>query len=854
MAIGGALLKGMIGGALRERAQNMAKTNVGKLVSREKRIMMGEPHPKAQLRETQPAIQPQQSLAPSIPSVDDAKGEGPKTFKTEKEAALRIKNTTIEVATLLKGSYVLQQERLKNKEDTRKLKKRSEAESGLEKGDKASKGKAKIPKLPGKGLVNTVWGFVSSLLFGTVLMKLLDWMPTLQKILPKVGAFLDWMVGAGIWIIDALGNIIDFGYKLVDSMNQWVTDVFGEEAGEKFTTFMTNVKDLIAGFLLWKVWGQKIFNAVIKNIKRFWRIGRAIITNAWKVVNFITGGAAGRIGGAITQGVSNIFTRATGGVFSRGLGSAGTRIGLKVFGKGGVQAFAGVMAKAKGIFGRVPIIGPIIVGIVSLLSGEPLGQALFKTFGTAIGEILGTFIPIPFIGTLLGGLIGGFAGDLLYHLIVKKDPAGAFNMLKDTVMGIFGFITKIPIIGDLIELLGKGGNVLWNFAKWTFFDALPWVVAKVGGIGKMMLEWLGAVFTRFNENFPAFNLPLMKFPLLPFWPFNNVMVDINWIMGKILGWIPWFKKWMNSEDQLMHFPDFSMFIPIIGAPFFIGHLGKSMFPGSFFEGWPSGVSGWANQLGNYLNEKYQKGQEKEKEMREEREKKGRGWWNPFGKKKDDKEIAKTESTDIGGVKESSGNILQRVNPLNWFKQDKKDPNQDRIDEILAGPWSKEAVDELHSLGVHGRKINFWARGRRHLTHYAGGGPGGIDTQGKFQATPDIARKQLKEAGMGEYFLGGYVDKDGIVHKGEHVIDIDSSIPEVSPMLLAINAASGYEGVMEAIKTYAPYEDLVDDVITIPSSGLPMEKSIPLRAGSSSPTNAAPQEVGMDPYEILYKGG
>ena len=59
---------------------------------------------------------------------------------------------------------------------------------------------------------------------------------------------------------------------------------------------------------------------------------------------------------------------------------------------------------AKG-FSRIPIVGPLIVAVSSLLAGEPLGQAAFKGVGAAIGGLLGSFIPIPVIGTLLGKLL-----------------------------------------------------------------------------------------------------------------------------------------------------------------------------------------------------------------------------------------------------------------------------------------------------------------------------------------------------------------------------------------------------------------------------------------------------------------
>ena len=35
---------------------------------------------------------------------------------------------------------------------------------------------------------------------------------------------------------------------------------------------------------------------------------------------------------------------------------------------------------AKGI--RIPVLGPIIVAVTSILSGDPLGKTLFKTLGT----------------------------------------------------------------------------------------------------------------------------------------------------------------------------------------------------------------------------------------------------------------------------------------------------------------------------------------------------------------------------------------------------------------------------------------------------------------------------------------
>ena len=146
MPIGGALVKGMIGGALKERAKNIGKTKAGKLLAREGRVMTGQPQPKAQSAQT---VQPQQTLAPTAPTVaSSGGGGGGSKFATEKEAALSIKTTTIQVATLLKGSYVLEKEQLKNRRKSKEKTDRKSAEGALEKAKGMVSG-FKMPKMPG---------------------------------------------------------------------------------------------------------------------------------------------------------------------------------------------------------------------------------------------------------------------------------------------------------------------------------------------------------------------------------------------------------------------------------------------------------------------------------------------------------------------------------------------------------------------------------------------------------------------------------------------------------------------------------------------------------------------------------
>jgi len=75
---------------------------------------------------------------------------------------------------------------------------------------------------------------------------------------------------------------------------------------------------------------------------------------------------------------------------------------------------------------------------------------------------------------------------------------------------------------------------------------------------------------------------------------------------------------------------------------------------------------------------------------------------------------------------------------------------------------------------------------------------------------------------------------------EIVIDNDSSVAEVTPMLLAINAAKDKQGVMEAIRAYAPYDSRAEQVLIIDDSDEEMEVEdtppMPMSMGSLGETS------------------
>ena len=141
----------------------------------------------------------------------------------------------------------------------------------------------------------------------------------------------------------------------------------------------------------------------------------------------------------------------------------------KLFGKQAGKAAAGpgiktlfkAMAKgAKAI--KIPVVGPLLVALMSMFAGDPMKQTLFKTAGAAIGGGLG--LALGPIGMIVGEIAGEFVGDVLYT----------------------GFS-------------GEAGG--WKEAGKKLKDKFMQIVKG----GKVVLDWVTAGFGRFIESFKAEN-------------------------------------------------------------------------------------------------------------------------------------------------------------------------------------------------------------------------------------------------------------------------------------------------------------------------------------------------------------
>ena len=558
MAIWGALAKGAIG-AVKGGAKKIA---ADKLLNRSKKKKPQKPQKEGAEQEKGGAlaIRPTTSLVPTGPTgiVPSPGGDLATTGgkgETPEEILLNINTKIIRVDRLLKGSFAIKEKQRQDAKKQAELDENKREEAALEKKKPKGAGKFKIPGAgKAKSLIGRVIEFITTIFLGYWAVRLVDWLPKIAKWAPVLGKWIDRGLDALGWIVDGLSTVIKFGYDLVGKMEGWVKNVFGEEGAEKFRTFMGNLKDLIAGFLLWKIIGEKIFKAIVGAIKNVWKTVTKAIRTIWvklrrlvgRHVRKFFGNLVKRAGGALKaagQGVWNVakgigskvgglFSKGAGAVAKTGAGKAVAKVGgwaAKIFGKA-----AGVVAPAlkaatpavKGFARRIPILGPIIVAIVSLMSGEGIGQALFKSVGAALGGALGTFIPIPILGTLIGETIGMFIGDLLYYTIIERNPKKAFGMLK-------GALSKI-------------------------FSA-----------GKAVAEWLGGGIKRYIENF-------LKDTAIEI-PEGGGRHSAMTLVAKTLGLFDWLKGlgYVNAEGRVSKFPNLLQLMnPFKTIPIAI----KSFFP------------------------------------------------------------------------------------------------------------------------------------------------------------------------------------------------------------------------------------------------------------------------------------
>ena len=588
-------------------------------------------------------VRPTTSLVPSTGGAIQKHTGVDGEYGSVEDNVIRIKSKVIAIDGILKGTLAAEKARKADAHAAAEAAAQTAAESKLEsKPKKKKKGmKMKAPKQV-MGLWERLKSFFTTIVFGYVGMQLI---PLLPKLIPLAEGLLKAVDGI-IWIAGKLlgfaVTFIDWGYKLYDMVMGLIKNMVGEKGAKLIEDLMGHLNTLINGFLVWKIVGEKIFKSIVASIKRTFRIAKIIfkkvtrfakniIKNAFKLaqnvgknlmkipgVKNVVGNIAKVGGNVLSKGkgiISNVLGK-SGGLASKGAGKIGGIAG-KIFGKAAkfiAPAIKGAMPAVKGFLGRIPIMGPLIVGIVSLLTGDPPGKAIFKALGAALGGALGTFIPIPVLGTLIGETIGVFVGELLYYLIIKRDPKAAFKFLKDSFMKIFN-------VGKNIFLFFKDG-----FGR--FIDTFPMVKFPAQSIGHYMYKVLS--INPIYKGMMDFEVPGWR--VIPKWirgfslkKLLSSLPSIPEMLGTIFNLHPLLKM-LVKDGKVEGFPAIWQ---LMNPVFMIKHLKESFFPSN--GGGPSKPTVEQSQSVSEVGEP-----KKEKKKKEDPVKKEKKRLNKLYKKKIEK--------------------------------------------------------------------------------------------------------------------------------------------------------------------------------------------------------------------------
>ncbi len=485
---------------------------------------------------------PKGSLVPSpsgaIVKIIDVKAPVKKDFVTGGDPALeqmKIINTkTFDIIKALKGQQDAKKKRAKSKKNLFQWMSRKNREEGRE---EEKGGGLKIPLV---GKIAAGAGNLLGAILKTLAILFAGWLTKyLPQIIEAVRKFVD--------IVVKIVNFVKPIAQLFWDIGKWIVG-----AGTKLAAMLVGVKPddatqnsiiqnlnaiqkrfplleaAFASFLVYKGLGG------IKKIKQ----PRPRTSNRNPLrPNRVTSGGGSRFNRSrrltrtrtTSQVVRNRFAQRFGGnasrarfggnvpgrvgstgssIFGRGLQKGVKRLGLKMFGKGAM--------KILGKFAKVPIIGPLIVAVTQLLSGEPLGKALFMGVGAGLGGVLGGLLAGALgVGTvgfgavlapaimILSEGIGAFVGELLYDGFLGKGWGAAGTKLKDTVVGFFKQTGEIAKSiwnwlsnGGLIELAKTvGGGIM----------AIPGLIGKafnkVKDAGGAAAKWVGGGMKRFLDNF-----------------------------------------------------------------------------------------------------------------------------------------------------------------------------------------------------------------------------------------------------------------------------------------------------------------------------------------------------------------
>ena len=446
------------------------------------------------------------------------------------------------------------------REEEKKRKKEAKLEKKGGLGDKIKKGVKKAAQSP----LDAMTKFLTNMALGALAMFLIANADKIRKVFETIGNNLNKFGKLLRVTIFGLQNGMKLAKAGLKMMGKGVNKVLSP-IGKAFKAIGSKIKGVFKALggkflkLLKRIPGVKGLTNLIKGVGKTLTAAKTAVTATKTAVTKTAKKAVSKVAKPVTKVVSKVASKTTkvtskvaGGVLKKGVAKAPGRLLIKLFGKNTAQMVANsgklfkTLAKgAKAI--KIPILGPIIVAITSILSGDSFEKTMFKTLGTVFGGMIGGGlgaalggVGAPF-GMLIGEIVGEFIGDLLYNVIRGDD---------DGTKGA-AFLKKK--FGQILTGAGNAAKSVMNFA-----------MSMLGKFGNFFKDG----FNRFIDDFPTMDISKVLFlPKALRWASNNV---------------PGFgglKKYQDSGDgnKVNEFPNLALLTPL-GMPLLLPHLKNSFFP------------------------------------------------------------------------------------------------------------------------------------------------------------------------------------------------------------------------------------------------------------------------------------
>ena len=164
----------------------------------------------------------------------------------------KVNRKVLKVGNILKGPLADDKKRFERKKAEDKKNQRKEEEDRIETNEQELKNPSekKSPSIPKVGILGWFKNFIGKILLGFFAARLLDFLPTLSKLLPVFGAAVNFVSSIGVGIVDAFGTFVNIAYSAADATKGFIKAVGGEKTLEIFENFSGVISTLIDVLIL----------------------------------------------------------------------------------------------------------------------------------------------------------------------------------------------------------------------------------------------------------------------------------------------------------------------------------------------------------------------------------------------------------------------------------------------------------------------------------------------------------------------------------------------------------------------------------------------------------------------------